>query len=179
VDSDETLYRRIREGDLAAFDVLYDRHEGRLFGYLCALVGDRRDAEELLHDAFLSSLKTGTTSFDEGGFRAWLFRIARNLAFNRKRAAGRRERAHAALPDGGEATAADSALESRQLDAALERAVGRLPPMLGELFHLRSSGLSYEQIATVTDAPIGTIKSRMHQMVHALREELRPWIAPE
>jgi RNA polymerase sigma-70 factor (ECF subfamily) len=179
VDSDEALYRRIRDGDIGAFDALYDRYETPLFGYLRALVGDRRDAEELLHDAFLAALKTGAASFDEGGFRAYLYRAARNLAFNRKRATGRRDRAHASLPDGGVETGADTALESRQLDAALERAVGRLPPALNELFHLRTSGLSYEQIASVTDAPVGTIKSRMHQMVHALREELRPWTAPE
>ena len=54
-----------------------------------------------------------------------------------------------------------------------------LPPALGELYHLRVSGLSYEQIAGVVDVPVGTVKSRMHQMVHALREELKPWIAPE
>jgi len=74
---------------------------------------------------------------------------------------------------------ADGALERRQLDAALAAAVARLPPALGELYHLRTSGLSYEEIAGVVDAPLGTVKSRMHQMVHALREELLPWTAPE
>jgi RNA polymerase sigma-70 factor (ECF subfamily) len=188
VDSDEQLIRRIRAGDIAAFDVLYDKHEPRLFAYLRAVAGDRRDAEELLHDAFLSVLRDQTAAFDEeGAFRAWLYRVARNLAFNRRRAAGRHERTVAAatsLPSqlgdlSTPAHRADDALEARQLEDALTEAVGRLPANLGELWHLRTSGLSYEQMASVVDAPIGTIKSRMHQMVNVLREELKPWIAPE
>ena len=82
MDSDETLFQRVRDGDLAAFDALYERHELRLFAYLRAVAGDRHDAEELLHDAFLAALKTPSGELLDGGFRGWLYRIARNLAFN-------------------------------------------------------------------------------------------------
>ena len=58
---------------------------------------------------------------------------------------------------------------------ALEQAVARLPKTLSEVFHLRVSGLRYEEIADVLECPVGTIKSRMNQMVTQLREELRPW----
>jgi RNA polymerase sigma-70 factor (ECF subfamily) len=147
-----------------AFDRLYERYEARLFAYLRAVLGDRGDAEEVLHDAFLEALRDTNAVFDrEGAFRAWLYRVARNRALNRKRAAGRRDRTTASAP----------------IDDALTSALRRLPAPLGELWHLRTSGLSYEQIANVTDAPLGTVKSRMHQMVSVLREELKPWIAPE
>ena len=188
MDSDEPLFQRVRGGDLAAFDALYDRHEVRLFAYLRAVAGDRDDAEELLHDAFLAALKTRTGAFEDGGFRGWLYRIARNLAFNRRRASQRHDRMLASVPDvdpesddtrASVTARADAALERRELEAALESAVLRLPLPLGELYHLRSSGLSYEQIAAVIEAPLGTVKSRMHQMVNVLREELKPWIAPE
>ena len=59
----------------------------------------------------------------------------------------------------------------------LEGAIARLPPALSEVFHLRTSGLSYEEIADVLEIPLGTLKSRMNQMVTQLREELRPWTA--
>jgi RNA polymerase sigma-70 factor (ECF subfamily) len=185
VDSDEVLLQRVRGGDITAFDLLYERHATRLFAYVRAVVGDRRDAEEVLHDAFLSALRDPTATFDrEGSFRAWLYRVARNQALNRKRATGRRELAVGSGPGDAigrpEADAApDHALEARQLEAALAVALEKLPRTLGELWHLRASGLSYEQIASVIDAPIGTVKSRMHQMVSVLREELKPWIAPE
>lgn len=188
MDSDENLFQRVRGGDLAAFDALYERHEVRLFAYLRAVAGDRHDAEELLHDAFLAALKAPSGELLDGGFRGWLYRIARNLAFNRKRASQRHDRMLASVPDvdrdGDDArpsvtARADAAIERRELEAALESAVLRLPLPLGELYHLRSSGLSYEQIAAVIEAPLGTVKSRMHQMVNVLREELKPWIAPE
>jgi RNA polymerase sigma-70 factor (ECF subfamily) len=181
VDSDEALLKRIRGGEIAAFDRLYERHEARLFAYLRAVLGDRGDAEEVLHDAFLSVLRDRAAVFDkEGAFRAWLYRVARNMALNRRRSEGRRERTSAAAPQAdAEAHAPDELLEARQLDDALARAIARLPTTLGELWHLRTSGLSYEQIASVVDVPLGTIKSRMHQMVNVLREELEPWIAPK
>jgi RNA polymerase sigma-70 factor (ECF subfamily) len=183
-DSDEDLVRAIRSGEIAAFDRLYERHEVRLFAYLRAMLGDRGDAEEVLHDAFLSVLRDKAAAFDrQGSFRAWLYRVARNLALNRKRASGRHDRNVAAVPiDDPPASInarADAALETRQLEDALAAALGKLPTPLGELWHLRTSGLSYEQIASVVDAPLGTVKSRMHQMVSVLREELKPWIAPE
>jgi RNA polymerase sigma-70 factor (ECF subfamily) len=182
VESDEALIRRIREGEIASFDVLYDKHETRLFAYLRATLGDRADAEEVLHDAFLAVLKDQSAVFDrEGSFRAWLYRVARNHALNRRRATGRRDRTLAAAPASAwpeAAPRADDALEAAELEDALTAAVGRLPASLGELWHLRTSGLSYEQMASVVDAPLGTIKSRMHHMVSVLREELKPWIAP-
>ena len=184
MDSDEALARRVREGEIEAFDRLYERYEVRLFAYLRAILGDRDDAEEILHDAFLAVLEDGSARFEhEGAFRAWLYRVGRNLAFNRRRARGRQDRTVVAA---GEETArvvvprrADEALEAAQLESALAGALGRLPTTLGELWHLRTSGLSYEQIAGVVDVPLGTVKSRMHQMVSVLREELKPWIVPE
>lgn len=182
MEPDETLFDRMRRGDMAAFDRLYERYEVRLFAYLRALLGDRHEAEEVFHDAFLKAFDAAPSDFDDGGFRPWLYRVARNLALNRRRASLRRDRAHAAAGLDAEdafAPPASASLEARELGTALEGAVGRLPPPLGELYHLRASGLSYEQIASVVDVPVGTVKSRMHQMVRTLREELEPWIAPQ
>jgi len=183
--TDEALVLRIRAGEIEAFDVLYERHEVRLFAYLRAILGDRGDAEEVLHDAFLSVLRDASATFErDGAFRGWLYRVARNLALNRRRASGRHERAASTVaalledPPPSIEARGDRALEARELERALESAVARLPITLGELWHLRTSGLSYEQIASVVDAPLGTVKSRMHQMVSVLREELKPWIAP-
>jgi RNA polymerase sigma-70 factor (ECF subfamily) len=185
VEPDEALVTRVRGGDIAAFDVLYERHEARLFTYLRTVL-DRGDAEEVLHDAFLAALRDEGPELDrDGAFRAWLYRIARNQALNRHRANSRhdrkigRARPHHEDPPFSVEGRGDRMLEARELEDALAAALARLPTQLGELWHLRTSGLSYEQIASIVDAPLGTIKSRMHQMVSVLREELKPWIAPE
>lgn len=186
MDSDEQLFQRVRQGDMPSFDRLYERYERQLFAYVRAMLADRRDAEEVLHDAFLAALDADSVRFDEGGFRAYLFRTARNRALNKARARGRSERVvrtSALVPpevvDDGPASNASRMLEARELETALAAAVARLPIALGEVYHLRSSGLSYEQMANVVEVPLGTIKSRMFQMVNVLRQELSPWIAPE
>jgi RNA polymerase sigma-70 factor (ECF subfamily) len=180
--ADEQLYARAKEGDMRAFDALYARYEACLFGFIVSQVRDRADAEDLFHEAFVNALKAPLVRFEgAGGFRAWIYRIARNLVINRARRAVRGARAFSEVgrqPEEHGPRAprpSDDALADEEMRVALERAVARLPPTLSEVFHLRVSGLRYEEIADVLECPVGTIKSRMNQMVTQLREELRPW----
>jgi RNA polymerase sigma-70 factor (ECF subfamily) len=182
LQADETLYAQAKAGDMRAFDALYARYEASLFGFIVSHVRDRADAEDLFHETFVNALKSAEVRFEgTGGFRAWIYRIARNLVINRARRASRGARALAEVAStqgihGPKAPrASDEALADEQMRVALERAVARLPPTLSEVFHLRVSGLRYEEIADVLECPVGTIKSRMNQMVTQLREELRPW----
>jgi RNA polymerase sigma-70 factor (ECF subfamily) len=179
VDSDEVLYARAKQGDMRAFDALYARYEGCLFGFVLSQVKSQEDAEDVLHETFVSALKSPAVTFaGAGGFRAWIYRIARNNVVNRARKKNRGVRALAelAVSSAGEPPArSDEAIADHEMRRALDDAVARLPPALAEVFHLRASGLRYEEIADVLEIPLGTLKSRMNQMVNQLREELRPW----
>jgi RNA polymerase sigma-70 factor (ECF subfamily) len=175
--SDEALFERLVGGDLEAFELLYQRYERSLFGFLVNQLRDRAEAEDVFHEAFLALLR------ERGGprvnFRAWLFQVARNLCRNRARSRQRAARAIAtearsSPPAGAEL---DTALVARQAMAALRAALERLPGPLAELYQLRAAGLSYEEIAAVLDVPIGTVKSRMHEMVKRLQKEVEPWTA--
>jgi len=175
--SDEALYERLLGGEMAAFDQLYERYERPLFGFVLKHVRDQAEAEDLLHEAFMGVLKGRREK--EGSFRAWLFQVARNLCLNRARSAGRANRALQVVAREGEPVAepASGALERHQAVSALLRAVELLPEPLAELYHLRVAGLSYEEMAGVVQAPVGTVKSRMHELVGRLREEMKPWTA--
>ena len=179
MDSDEPLHERLQRGELAAFDALYARWERRLFGFLCAQLGDRAEAEDALHEVFLKLLAQRSLDFRAGTLKAWLYQVARNECANRRRSSGRGEQAMRAL---GEAPAAppSSAEESLQRDQAaraLGRALERLPIALAEIYHLRVAGLSYEEMAQVLAVPVGTVKSRLHEMVSHLKKEMEPWTA--
>jgi RNA polymerase sigma-70 factor (ECF subfamily) len=170
MDSDEALYRRARQGDLAAFDTLYARYERRVFGFVLRLVQDRAEAEELFHDTFLNILEAPQARFDGASFASWLFRIARNLTLNRLRTKSRGVRAasRAAVIEELPATPEQRLVEEERA-FALSNAVRKLPEGLADVFQLRSSGLSYLEIAGVLDLPIGTVKSRMNALVHHLQ----------
>jgi RNA polymerase sigma factor (sigma-70 family) len=178
MDSDEALYARVKRGDMLAFDDLYARYASRLFGFLRPQLPTRADAEDVFHESLLATLENDEVAFDRGSFRTWLYRIARNLVLNRARSHGRGEIAIAKLASVEEpAYAADERASQGQMLHALDGAVARLPSPLSEIYHLRSSGLSYEEMAMVLGIPLGTLKSRMNQMVNVLREELKPWTA--
>jgi RNA polymerase sigma-70 factor, ECF subfamily len=172
--SDEALYDRLLRGDVGAFDALYERHERHLFGFILRQVTDHAEAEDVLHDAFMAVLRERRSGRAVACFRAWLFQVARNLCFNRARSRQRAARAMDAVAHVPAPPAAhpERALQERQAGEALQQAVSRLPGPLAELFHLRAGGLSYEELAQILEVPLGTIKSRMHEMVSRLREEV-------
>ena len=179
MESDESLYARVKHGDLLAFDELYARYSARLFGFLRAQLPTASDAEDVFHETMMATLESDEVTFEGASFRTWLFRIARNRVLNRARSSARGDAAMLLVTAGAEPAppSAEDRVVRAQMADALERAVKRLPSTLSDVYHLRSSGLSYEEMATVLEIPIGTIKSRMNQMVKALREELQPWIA--
>ena len=171
--SDEALYARLLRGDMAAFDRLYERFERPLFGFLRAQLGDAAEAEDVVHEAFLAVLRAGGAGSELRSFRSWLFQVARNLCLNRVRARRRADRALASVAREAELTpAAEAAPEGRD-PAAVLAAVARLPPALAEVYQLRARGLSYDELATILEVPVGTVKSRMHEMMKRLREEMQ------
>ncbi len=170
---DEALLRAWCGGDLRAFDALYLRYEGPIFGFIYRqLNGAQADAEDVLHQVFLALLKAGRARQVER-VRAFLFSTARNACLNHAR--GRRRSDHALQLESGSANAADPPdvlLVGKQTSRELHEAIARLPLALSEVYALRAAGLSYEEVAGVLSLPIGTVKSRLHELVNRLRKEL-------
>jgi RNA polymerase sigma-70 factor (ECF subfamily) len=179
METDEALYARLLAGDMAAFDQLYLRYERSLFGYVLRQLGDRGEAEDVFHETFMAVLEERRSARELSNFRAWVFQVARHRVHNRIRARTRAQRALRVMAavEREEGSDAERLAGARELPLALRKAAARLPDPLAEIYALRASGLSYDEIAEALELPLGTVKSRVHSMVTWLRQEMTRWIA--
>jgi RNA polymerase sigma factor (sigma-70 family) len=176
--SDESLLTRYREGDGAAFEILYARHRQGLYRFLLGLSGKAELAEEVYQDTWLSLIRSGSQPQGQATFRTWLYQIARNRLIDHWRKHG----AHQPLHDSYDEQAhgiADEAADPEQLfslsrdSQRLEAALQTLPADQREVFLLRAhSDLDLPQIATLTETPLETVKSRLRYAQQKLRRLL-------
>jgi RNA polymerase sigma-70 factor, ECF subfamily len=175
--SDEELFAEFTSGSKVAFEVLYGRFEGALFGFILRrLQGDRAQAEDVHHEVWLTALRRPAASGTDElrNVRAWLYEVARNLCQNRMRSRRRGDSAMAKLghvePDMALAPSDEVLLYEQH--AELQEAVLQLPEALQQVYRLRMQGKSYDELALELQVPVGTVKSRIHELVTRLRREL-------
>lgn len=168
---------RAQRGEVAAFSELVARYQDRIYRFLVRLTRSLDDALELTQETFLSAYQALARWRPEARFTTWLFRIARNQAFDWLRRNKRVE--FVALGDEQDVGFADPAptpdvtLESVQRLRQLERALARLPTEHREILLLREiEAMSYEDIAEVLDIRLGTVKSRIARARAGLLEKM-------
>lgn len=165
-DSSEKLVR--------AFNELRDE----LISTLWFLLGNRDDAQEAAQEAFLKCWRAHAKLKEVRNLRAWIFRIALNVAHDQQRSAWRRRSKQftgedVMLPN--HEAPPEEALESRETVERLRQAIKHLRPEEKEVFLLRQNGdLTFEQIAEIRSSPVGTVKTQMRSALHKLRQILTP-----
>lgn len=172
VPSDEELLIALQGGNQRAFEIIFNRYQGRVFGYLIRLVRDQPLAEEIFQEVFLHLYRRASKFDTSRSFRSWFFRVAHNRAMDFLRENPERENLELLKED---------LLESAPTpeDLALKAESGR---DLDQMLHLLSEehrsvlllkfkeGLTYEEIAEVINCPVGTAKSRTHHAIKNLRD---------
>jgi RNA polymerase sigma-70 factor (ECF subfamily) len=183
--TDEELMAQYQQGDVAAFDLLYLRYGQRLYNFLLRLVRDRERCAELFQETFLQ-LHQGRHQYDpHRPFGAWIFRIARNRAYNEFRRAKRQGQLFTGEVD--EETVADSrqdnperALHESLLRAQMDLALQALPEDQREAILLSYyGGLKYADIAGVMETTEDAIKQRVRRGMKALREKCQSFLRSE
>lgn len=176
------LLQYVAQGDTAAFETLYDRHSGILYGLLLRILGSPEDAQEALQETFVKAWGNAS-SFDasRGSEIAWLIAIARSRGIDKLRA--RRVRGDRENEAGREisfrtgdvvmSTGAENAIASQER-IAIRKALDELPVAQRVALELAYfEGLSQSEIAERTGEPLGTIKTRMQLGMKKLRERLQ------
>ena len=146
---------------VADADVLFAAHRDGVFRYLCRIVG-HEDARELTQEVFLRVARASVPEAGDGDRRAWIFRIARNLALNHVRDDKRRLQADE-LPQ-------PAAPATQALATALREALEQLAPVDRDVFLMREAGgLSYDEISFACQLTSDAVRSRLHRARQQLR----------
>ena len=182
MDTDVALAKRLARDLDAAFPVLVEAHQDRLYTIALRLLGDRRDAEEVAQDALVRAFRAMLGYQRERvatlRLRPWLASIAVNLARNRRRRADDRQPPNQLEPmlDTGFDLPADARsgperrADRRETQRELVEALLRLTPAVRAAVVLRHvDGLSVTETAEALGRPEGTIKAQVHRGLRELR----------
>jgi RNA polymerase sigma-70 factor (ECF subfamily) len=171
---DHQLVERSRAGDVAAFEELVRRHQGRAYAIAYRLLGNREDAQEVAQEAFARAYFRLGQFRGAAQFRTWLYRILVNLAtdlLRRRRREVPQEDAVLELVSSAENPGED--LDRQALRQNITKAIQALPPDLRTVILLRElEGLPYAEIAQVIGRPVGTVMSRLFHARRRLQQSL-------
>lgn len=150
---------------------------GKIYNLAYRLTGDPHDAADLAQDVFVRVYRN-LHRYRPGTFDGWLYRITKNLFYDRVRRRGRVRMESLGTEDWRHPEAEEPGpgdlLERRLLEGRLEAALRDLQPDFRLAVVLCDvEGLTYEEIAGVTGWPLGTVRSRIHRGRRALRESLQ------
>lgn len=185
--SDETLIKRILNGDALAFEQLVGRYEQKVFNIAFRMSGDREDALDLSQESFIRAYRALNRFQGQSAFSTWLFRIVTNTCIDALRKRKRQPVVVLSTDSSIETDDGEYQIEfpapsdqnpeelvlGTELREQLQYALSRLSEEHRLALVLRDvEGYTYEEIAEILEINIGTVKSRINRARLAMREEI-------
>jgi RNA polymerase sigma-70 factor, ECF subfamily len=182
---DIVLVERVQQGDKAAFDVLVQKYQQKVVNLISRFVSDHSECYDVAQETFIKAYRALPNFRGDSQFYTWLYRIAANTAKNHLASKSRKTPNYSVDVDdaehfGGESglkefTTPENLMLTEEIKQTIYTAIEALPDDLKSAITLRElEGLSYEEIASVMDCPIGTVRSRIFRARDAIDKELRP-----
>ncbi len=173
--TDERLLARVAHGDRHALELLFARHQQRVYRFVFRLVASRETAEDIVSDVFIELWRRAASFENRARLATWLLAIARNKALSALR--GRVDQplegaAVDAIPD--PAIAVDERLDVSKRGAVLRKCLERLTPAHREVIDLvYYHEKSVEEVSAIIGVPAATVKTRMFYARNRLAELMK------
>ncbi len=183
--TDQELVARVQAGDKQAFNLLVLKYQHKLIKMICRYVADPAEAQDVAQEAFIKAYRALPNFRGDSSFYTWIYRIGANTAKNHLVAQGRRPpgadidavdaEQYMAAPLLRETDTPEGIAQRDEVESTVYAAIDALPADLRTAITLREfDGLSYEEIATVMECPVGTVRSRIFRAREAIDKRLRP-----
>ena len=177
-NDDQQLIEACRSGRTEAFGGLIHRYQDRLYPTALRLTGRPEDALDLLQDAFLRAFQKLDRFHGDSSFYTWIYRIMVNLALSERRKRRKPGRSELSivpdLADTSDSSDPTEAMNRSERDSQVQMALNSLAPDHRAVVVMKEfDGLRYEEIASMLDVPVGTVRSRLHRARCELRDRLR------
>jgi RNA polymerase sigma-70 factor (ECF subfamily) len=184
-DIDQQLVERVQRGDKTAFNMLVSKYQHKVANLVSRYVSNHSDVPDIVQEAFIKAYRALPNFRGDSAFYTWLYRIAVNcaknhsVALNRKPPSNDVEIDDAELFDGGDALRESASPENILLTAEIKKVIfstmASLPEDLRLAINFREiEGLSYEEIATIMECPVGTVRSRIFRARDAIDKKIKP-----
>jgi len=185
INVDQKLVERVQRGDKSAFNLLVTKYQHKVANLVSRYVKNHSDVPDIVQEAFIKAYRALPNFRGDSAFYTWLYRIAVNCAKNHMVASNRKppgsdiEVEDAEIYDSGEALRENASPEKLLLTNEIKKVIfdtiEQLPEDLRTAINLRElEGLSYEEIATIMDCPVGTVRSRIFRARDAVEKKIKP-----
>jgi len=180
--SDNELVKIICQKDVARYDEIIDRYQGKLFAYLYRLMGSKEDAEDVLQDVFLKAYENLKSYDPKRKFSSWIYRISHNEAVNYIRRKSLKKfiswenivMSKDKLEMSNSENGADKIFLKKERKQELERALEKLPFKYRQILLLRYfSEKSYQEISEILAKPINTVGTLISRAKEKLYFEMK------
>ncbi|GMV14995.1 MAG: hypothetical protein AMXMBFR56_32190 [Polyangiaceae bacterium] len=185
---ERALLEAAQRGDDDALTELINRYSPSIYRFGMKMCRHEQDAQEIVQDTLLAAARNLRDFRGQSSLSTWLYTIARSYCIKRRRRNVGEPSVHEPLhelraegvPELVDARAPDEQAASREIEAALERAIDELEPMYREVLILRDvEGLTAPEVGKVLELSVEAVKSRLHRARAQVRERISPLLAPE
>jgi RNA polymerase sigma-70 factor (ECF subfamily) len=172
-DADAELMLRVREGDQAAFRMLFEKHAGPLLGFVDRFFHNRAVSEEVVQEVFFRVYRARKKYRPKSKFTTWLYTIATRASLNELRRGVFKQRRQELGDADGAAPAVDQEVAGRRLQERVAGILTGLPEKQRAAFLLvRFGGRSYGEVAQILGLSESAVKSRIFRATDAVRRGL-------
>lgn len=166
---DEIIIKEIKNGNKEIFGKLVEKYQDSLFTFIFYSVKDEGNAKDILQETFIKALKEIDKYKEEGKFKAWLWTIARNKVMDFYRKGGKTVPLEEEIIKQDDETS-KNALGQIELNH-IKSLIENLPPEQKEVILMRQY-LSFKEIASVLNCPLGTVLARLNRAIKKIQKSL-------